>query len=528
MAAQDPDLRSRNLVASTSRTLPVSGLPRDPQDILEIISVVLSKALEAILFELSDLRGAWDGGTGSSKLTADSKKLLSLANRMAMRGAGRSGDLTRVTVSHLSAVAEEIAALRDSILTTPPGRDHGALTGLTPDDDHPHYHTDARGDARYYTQTELNGVNGATLIGHHLAIGGGSVDTVYNMLNHIIPHWMIEGGVVSDEGGLNIQWTAGGVYSSLTDAVAYFDARGTDLALTDDATNFLYYDGTTTLQVKTTELAADEIEIAHAHCANGEIFELHQEEGVNDAVTGILRGLAQVIPVIVTTGLVVSEDVDVTNPLDVNQSSGTYYRDMHDAVDVAAIDSRTSPMRRWHKDGGGTDFTYDTDAEIDTAQYDNAGTLANIPSNKWVRSVFFTDGTYIHWIYAIEYFNTLAGALNAADPPMPTGLLGLPKTTALIYQEGDAILPTAGGDQWIDVRPIIGAAGSNAVVSDHGSLGGVSSDQHHTESHTIASHSDVDFSGTKGFLTKTGAGAYGLQLRETSITMLALAAEEAF
>jgi len=31
--------------------------------------------------------------------------------------------------------------------------DHGALTGLG-DDDHPHYHNDARGDARYYTKTQ--------------------------------------------------------------------------------------------------------------------------------------------------------------------------------------------------------------------------------------------------------------------------------------------------------------------------------------------------------------------------------------
>lgn len=119
MAAQDPDQRSRNLVASTNRTLPVSGLPQDPQDILEIVSVVLSKALEAVLFELSDLRGAWYEGTGSSGLTADSKKLLSLANRMAMRGAGRSGDLTRIVVSHLSAVAQEIAEVRSEILTYP-------------------------------------------------------------------------------------------------------------------------------------------------------------------------------------------------------------------------------------------------------------------------------------------------------------------------------------------------------------------------------------------------------------------------
>lgn len=33
--------------------------------------------------------------------------------------------------------------------------DHGALTGLS-DDDHTAYHTDARGDARYYTQGQLD------------------------------------------------------------------------------------------------------------------------------------------------------------------------------------------------------------------------------------------------------------------------------------------------------------------------------------------------------------------------------------
>jgi len=45
--------------------------------------------------------------------------------------------------------------------------DHGGLGGLS-DDDHTQYHNDARGDARYYTETELgsnaNGV-GASLIG---------------------------------------------------------------------------------------------------------------------------------------------------------------------------------------------------------------------------------------------------------------------------------------------------------------------------------------------------------------------------
>ena len=37
--------------------------------------------------------------------------------------------------------------------------DHGALTGLTAAD-HTQYHNDTRGDARYYTQTQLNTSDG--------------------------------------------------------------------------------------------------------------------------------------------------------------------------------------------------------------------------------------------------------------------------------------------------------------------------------------------------------------------------------
>jgi hypothetical protein len=45
--------------------------------------------------------------------------------------------------------------------------DHGGLVGLA-DDDHTQYHTDARGDARYYTETEMGAVatpSGASLVG---------------------------------------------------------------------------------------------------------------------------------------------------------------------------------------------------------------------------------------------------------------------------------------------------------------------------------------------------------------------------
>jgi len=40
--------------------------------------------------------------------------------------------------------------------------DHGALTGLA-DDDHPQYHDDARGDARYYTQAQVDALDGGNV-----------------------------------------------------------------------------------------------------------------------------------------------------------------------------------------------------------------------------------------------------------------------------------------------------------------------------------------------------------------------------
>ena len=65
--------------------------------------------------------------------------------------------------------------------------DHGNLTGLA-DDDHPQYHDDMRGDARYYTEIELN---------------NGQLDTVYYTETEIDSKLtMISGAIIKDHGGL--------------------------------------------------------------------------------------------------------------------------------------------------------------------------------------------------------------------------------------------------------------------------------------------------------------------------------------
>lgn len=56
--------------------------------------------------------------------------------------------------------------------------DHGALTGLL-DDDHPQYHNNARGDARYYTQALLNAGQLDTRYYTETELDAGQLDTRY-------------------------------------------------------------------------------------------------------------------------------------------------------------------------------------------------------------------------------------------------------------------------------------------------------------------------------------------------------------
>ena len=85
-----------------------------------------------------------------------------------VRGATKWGNLAIGTVGQVYTVADLGAGVLEPRWSTPTPSvtDHGALTGLG-DDDHPQYHTDTRGDARYsllvhnhdsryYTETEID------------------------------------------------------------------------------------------------------------------------------------------------------------------------------------------------------------------------------------------------------------------------------------------------------------------------------------------------------------------------------------
>jgi len=140
-----------------------------------------------------------------------------------------------------------------------------------------------------------------------------------------IPYWLLSGGTVTDEGGLNITWTGGQVMCPVTGFMGRFDAQTTNHALTDDAINYLYYAHDRTLGTKTTHpIANHEVEIAIFWCANGDIIRLHQDVGIASATESVLRGLAEVFPAFVTFGLIVSEEAGGAN-LDLTQTAGRFH-----------------------------------------------------------------------------------------------------------------------------------------------------------------------------------------------------------
>lgn len=75
----------------------------------------------------------------------------------------------RSLVDILEEQERDIKRLRQALarIGNPGVTDHGALTGLG-DDDHTQYHTDARGDARYYTQSQVDDLLEPYRLGGHV------------------------------------------------------------------------------------------------------------------------------------------------------------------------------------------------------------------------------------------------------------------------------------------------------------------------------------------------------------------------
>jgi len=319
--------------------------------------------------------------------------------------------------------------------------------------------------SNYFIGPDL--LNSSHIIDHAT---NGEFHSIKDAFNHIFNRGISEEITVSLTGGLNVEWTAGEIYdSSIEDFVEIDAGSGT---LVSDQVNYLKYTGTSTLELQTSSSSDDEILVARFANWDNIIAGKREISVLDNLLSDISRGLRIAFPNRIISGMSVSEDIDATNDLDVSMDAGKMVKDGINEVNPTAIDSRTLPLVRLFHSGG--DWTNDTDAEIDTLQYDDGNNLVNIPAHKYVKAYFIYMPNKLGWVYPTTYYNTKAQAEEGALSPMPEGLLLAPKLTTVIYQQGDTDFSNA---EWQDIRPGISEE-SFKVVSDHGSLAGLSDDDH--------------------------------------------------
>jgi hypothetical protein len=333
------------------------------------------------------------------------------------------------------------------------------LSGLLADEQTPldHEHTNGIGDGGNIPSSSV--------------LFNGASETVEQILEDSLNNGILDLITLSDDGGLNISWSPGEIYDQ-SQAVPVIETDAGSDACTDNAVNFLVYKpgsgSTLVLQNSRADINSDEIDIGHFHAQAGDIWgNPHQESILSEKETNISDGLANVFPIIVTSGLIVSEHAG-GGTWDVDCTQGQYYHDGHEGHNVNAIDSTVTQIVRHYKSGG--TWATDNNNEIDPANWNNGTNKAAVTAAKWYRSLFIiAPNNVIHWVYPDTEYISLNAALVGLPASIPPGLVGFPTSTEIILRGSDVAFPAAGSDQWIDARIILGAV-TSGPITDHANL----------------------------------------------------------
>jgi|GEM_PF-5058683 len=296
----------------------------------------------------------------------------------------------------------------------------------------------------------------------------------HNMFKWTTPNWLLEGGTLTDEGGLNISWTSGTYFDMSSGTNKTFSSGST--TLTDDKTNYIYVNNSTgSVEVSTTFPDFQHILLGIVSCLDGDIYRIFQEENVGFSINDQFKGLEDLFPEFVKQGLIV--EPHPSTALAVKTDGGVYYENMRKKTTVPTIDSTVTPIRMWYHDSNGN-WISTTSTTLDVTHYDTGTGLAEIPNNKYVKGLFFVSPTEIHYVYPNSYYNTLSSAITSEVPAVPEGLVRLPRSMALVFQEGITELPDITSENWIDLRRTFDVQYTKSPIYTHGDLAGLTNDDH--------------------------------------------------
>ena len=303
-------------------------------------------------------------------------------------------------------------------------------------------------------------------------------ETVEEILDDIINSGVLDEIVITDAGGLDITWAAGEVWDGTALSVIDTDA-GSGTCVTD-VVNYLYWDrsgGGTTLTLSTTkhDVSDNDVAVGIIVTQNDDIFALRQVDILSQRESDINAALRDIFKVVVTDGLVISENSGGV-AFDVSISAGTFYQFGIERNNLAAaFNTTTTPMTRWYHSGGA--WAFDTNAQIEADTFDNGTNRVGTVANQYYKSIFMYSENMVHWIYPRVGYSTIAQAIAAPLPAIPTVGNYFPRVMALVMKGDRTTLPTAGTTNWIDIRPLISSQ-VMGIVTDHGNLAGLTDDDH--------------------------------------------------
>jgi len=319
-----------------------------------------------------------------------------------------------------------------------------------------------------------------------------ALDSVTNVFNRINNQGIFRTISLTDDGGLAFSWSTGTIYDITTKLPVEINAGSA--SCTNNAVNYLYWDSTATLTLSTTKPAFPQVRVATIGCQDGDIVFLHQEEALNTREAAITHGLEELFPVAVAEGVVVSEDTDVTNVWDVAASAGEYYLDAHKEITTSSLVSRTTAMVRHYKVAGAWDS--DTNAQINTTQYNNGTNLAAVVAAQYYKSCFYVaSDSRIHWVYPTTGHVQLADAIADACPTLPPGLREIAPSSALVLRGNATAFPASTSSQWIDIRPMFGTSTGGSGVSEF----------------TLLTDTPATFVSSAGYMVRVNAGESALE-----------------
>jgi len=310
---------------------------------------------------------------------------------------------------------------------------------------------------------------------------------IAHLLNDTVNCSVLHAITITDETGINISWDAGVIWDCIGEATIETDAHAST-GCTDNQVNYLYWDrsgGGTALTLSTTRPDYDDDDVLAGIivCQSGDIYELHTVNLAVDRETKISTAISDILQVVVTDGLIVSEDTDATNAFDVEISAGTFYHFGTTRHNLATgFNTRTTAMTRWYHSSGV--WTNDSNAQIDMTEgtaginrYDNLTDRVDGSAPKYYKSIFMYSENMIHWIYPQAEYDTIAQAIAAPLPTIPAVGEFFPRSVSVVMKGNDAAFPTAGGTRWIDIRPLFGTS-ITGIITDHGNLAGLLDDDH--------------------------------------------------